>query len=210
MSTNRKTRSDKANPTGFSRMEKFHPFKTLLFFGLVGSRVLFLSVVFLYFISVSRGSIPEGFTLPNAFSISTIFLLLSSYTISGLVASFKSDSFRNMKLALLGTLVLSGLFCVAQIAGWKKLIDAGLFLNTNVGVAYLYIITGLHFLHVVGGMIFLLVLTASVFGKSNNIAKSLLFLTDEYQLTRLQLITIYWHFVDAVWILLFFMFLFSF
>lgn len=181
-----------------------------MFFGLVASTVLFLSVVFLYFISLSGNNTPQNFSFPKAFSVSTIFLLLSSYFISGAISAYKNDSIRDLKIALAGTLIFGTIFCVAQFIGWKKLVDSGLFLNSNVGVAYLYIITGLHLLHVLGGMIYLLVLTSGVFGKSNDIVKSLLYFTDEYQLTRLQLITIYWHFVDALWILLFFMFLFSF
>lgn len=210
MSTNRQTKSGKSNLSGFNRMEKFHPIKTLMFLGLVGSTILFLSVAFLYFMSVSRFTLPDSFILPKAFSVSTILLLLSSYSLSGVVNAFKNDSFRNLKLALVGTLFLGSLFCIAQIMGWKKLIDSGMFLNSNVGVAYLYIISGIHFIHVVGGMIYLLILTVGVFIKSTDMVKSLLFFSDDFQLTKLQLVTIYWHFVDALWILLFLMFLFSF
>lgn len=210
MSTNRQTRSDKTSQSGFSRMEKFHPFKTFLFFGLVGSTVLFLTVSFLYFITISRTYNAPEVTLPKAFSVSTVFLLLSSYSISGVVTAFRNDSLRQIKIALSVTLFLGGMFCISQVIGWKKLIDSGLFLNSHVGVSYLYIITGIHFLHVAGGMLYLMILTAGVFGKSNDIVKSLMYFTDDYQLTRLQLATIYWHFVDALWILLFFMFLFTF
>ena len=147
MSINRQTKSGKSNLSGFNRMEKFHPVKTLMFLGLVGSTILFLSVAFLYFMSVSRFTLPDSFILPKAFSVSTILLLLSSYSLSGVVNAFKNDSFRNLKLALVGTLFLGSLFCIAQIMGWKKLIDSGMFLNSNVGVAYLYIISGIHWLH---------------------------------------------------------------
>ena len=90
------------------------------------------------------------------------------------------------------------------------MINSGYFISTNVGVSYLYVITGMHFLHVTGGMIYLMVMSLRVFGASNDMVKSLMFFSDDYQFTRLQLSTVYWHFIDALWVLLYFMFLFSF
>jgi len=191
-------------------MEKFHPYKTLLFFGLVGSTILFLTMAFIYIITVNRIGSPENFQLPKAFSLSTILMLLSSFSISGAVKAYKNDAMKELKIALSVTLVIGVLFCLSQAWGLKNMIDTGFFISSNVGVAYLYVITGMHFLHVAGGMIYLLIISYSVYNNSGDMVKSLLFFTDEYQLTRLQLATIYWHFVDALWIFLFFMFLFSF
>ena len=210
MSTNKKTKSTDRQLTGFKRMEKFHPFKTLLFFGLTGSTILFFSMAFLYFVTVARSGTPANFELPKAFTVSTIFLLLSSFTISGAVKSFRDDEMSRLKLLLSITLGLGLIFCVSQAIGLKSMIDSGYFISANVGVAYLYVITGMHFLHVMGGMIYLMVITSKVFGSSGDMVRSLLFFTDDYQLTRLQLTTIYWHFVDILWVMLFFMFLFSF
>jgi cytochrome c oxidase subunit 3 len=210
MSTNKKTRSDQSNLTGFKRMEKFHPHKTLLFFALLGSTVLFLSMAFLYVITVSRSGTPDNFQLPKSFSVSTVFILLSSFSIAGAVKAFKKDALQELKISLMATLGFGMFFCLSQAIGLKIMIDSGLFISSNVGVSYLYVITGMHFLHVAGGMIYLLVISYRVFGASGDMVKSLMFLSDDYQYTRLQLSTIYWHFVDALWVILYFMFLFSF
>src|SRR5688572_5269321 len=98
MSANKKTKSTDSQLSGFKRMEKFHPFKTLLFFGLVGSTILFLSMAFLYFVTVIRNGTPVNFQLPKAFTVSTIFLLLSSFAISGAVKSFREDEMGKLKL----------------------------------------------------------------------------------------------------------------
>ncbi len=210
MSTNKKTRSDQSSLSRFKRMEQFHPYKTLLFFGLVGSTVLFLTMAFIYVVTVNKANTPPTFQLPKVFSVSTILLLLSSFSISGAVKAFKNDAMKELKTALFVTLILGTLFCAFQAWGLKKMIDTGFFLSANVEVSYLYVITGMHFLHVAGGMIYLLLIAFKVNHASGDMVKSLLFFTDDYQLTRLQLSTIYWHFVDALWVLLFFMFLFSF
>jgi cytochrome c oxidase subunit 3 len=210
MSTNKKTRSDQSNETGFERMEKFHPHKTLLFFALVGSTVLFLSMSFLYVITVSRSGTPVNFQLPKSFSVSTVFILLSSFSITGAIKAFRNDAMQDLKLSLLITLGFGMCFCLSQAIGLRAMIDSGYFISTNVGVSYLYVITGMHFLHVTGGMIYLIVMSLRVFGASNDMVKSLMFFSDDYQFTRLQLSTVYWHFIDALWVLLYFMFLFSF
>jgi cytochrome c oxidase subunit III len=210
VSINKKTRSDRSNLSGFKRMEKFHPYKTLLFFGLVGSTVLFLTMAFIYIVTINNIGNPDNFQLPKAFSVSTVFLLLSSFAISGVVKAFRNDSMKELKLSLLLTLILGSLFCISQAWGLKKMIDTGFFISSNVGVAYLYAITGMHFLHVAGGMIYLLVISFRVYSNSSDMVKSLMFFSDDSQMTRLQLSTIYWHFIDALWILLFFMFLYSF
>jgi cytochrome c oxidase subunit III len=210
VSANKKTQDDQSRLSGFRRMEKFHPYKTLLFFGLVGSTVLFLTMTFIYVVTVSRIGNPENFQLPKAFSVSTVFLLLSSFSIAGSVRAFKNDAMNDLKLSLFTTIVLGTLFCISQVWGLKNMMDTGFFLSSNVGVIYLYVIAGMHFLHVAGGMIYLLVIFYRVSVNSSDMVKSLMFFTDDYQLTRLQLSTIYWHFIDALWILLFFMFLFSF
>ncbi|MBL7914147.1 MAG: cytochrome c oxidase subunit 3 [Bacteroidia bacterium] len=210
MSTNRKTHTDAKSITDFSRLEKMHPYKTLVFFGLVGSTILFLSMTFLYFVTLSRTQFLPEFHLPKAFSVSTVFLLLSSFSISGILRAYKNDGITEIRNRLAGTLALGVIFCFTQVYGWLKLYESGIFLSSNVGVAYLYVITGMHFLHVVAGLVYIALLTHRVATKKNDVVKSLLYFTDGFQYTRLQLISVYWHFVDVLWVVLFFVFLFSF
>jgi cytochrome c oxidase subunit 3 len=191
-------------------MEKFHPYKTLLFFGLVGSTVLFMTMAFIFVVTVNKAGPPESFQVPKSFSVSTILILVSSFSLAGCVNYFRTDAMKELKLSLIVTVIAGLLFCFSQAWGLKKMIDSGLFNSTNVGVAYLYVITGMHFLHVAGGLLYLTVLTFRAHNSSGDMVKSLLYFSDESQLTRLQLTSIYWHFVDVLWILLFFMFLFSF
>lgn len=210
MSTNRKTQTGRKKLMDFSTIEKFHPYKTFLFFGLVGSTILFLSVSFLYFLTISRGEVPENFRLPKAFSVSTILMLFSSYSISGIMKSFRNDSSKGLKNGLLITLGLSLLFCISQSIGWMQLYNEGFMPDSHVSVTYLYLISGIHFAHVVGGIIYLVYLTGIVFSRSGDFVKSLLFFSDNHQMTKFQLAGAYWHFVDFLWVGLFLMFLFTF
>src|SRR5688572_8358381 len=140
MSTNKKTRSDQSKETGFRRMERFHPHKTLLFFALVGSTVLFLSMSFLYVITISRSGTPIDFQLPKSFSVSTVFILLSSFSITGAIKAFRNDSMQELKMSLVTTLGFGMCFCLSQAIGLKAMINSGYFVSSNVGVSYLYVI----------------------------------------------------------------------
>lgn len=209
MKANRKTDRHLERETGFSGIEKMQPFKTFMFFGLVGSTVLFLSFSFLYFVTISRSGVPENFTFPKIFTVSTVIMLVSSFMISGITKAFRTDSVKNLIIAVSGTLLLGIFFCIAQVSGLYRMYLDGFFINSNVGVSYLYIIAIIHLLHVAGGIIFLSALAYSVVSNTKDAVKSLLYFTDENQLVKLQLAAVYWHFVDALWVLLFIMFLYS-
>lgn len=194
----------------FSRIEKFHPYKTFLFFGLLGSTVVFMSITFLYLASLSKTLPLENFKLPKAFFLSALLLLFSSFSVSKAVNAFKEDSFKNLLISLGATLILGLAVGISQLYGWKKLFDSGFLLQTHARVSYLYLISGIHFLHIFIGLIFLTAMTVSAYFKSKDPVKSLLYFSNEYQLTKIELVVIFWHFVDFLWMGLFLIFLFTF
>ncbi|MBK7853739.1 MAG: cytochrome c oxidase subunit 3 [Bacteroidetes bacterium] len=134
------------------KAQRFHPYKTFLFFALLGSSVIFLAISFLYITTVSKIPDLQNFRLPKAFTLSTILMLFSSYSVSLSLKAFNNDSFNGVVKSLVITLTLTLLFCVSQFFGWKEMYDGGFFISTNLGVSYLYIISGLHLLHVLGGL----------------------------------------------------------
>ncbi len=204
------TKSTRKKLMDFSRIEKFHPYKTFLFFGLLGSTVVFMSITFLYLVSLSKTLPLENFKLPKPFFLSTLLLLFSSFSVGKTVKAFKEDSIKNLLISLCITLALGLAFAVSQVIGWKKLFDSGFLFQTHARVSYLYVISGIHFLHVFLGLIFLITLTVSASLKSKDSVKALLYFSNEYQLTKLELMVIFWHFVDFLWLGLFLIFLFTF
>lgn len=204
-----KTKQTEKSLSGF-RVERFHPYKTILFFGLLGSTVLFLAVSFLYLTTISKSGEFKTFHLPKAFTLSTILMLFSSYTISQTQKAFKEDSFNNLLKYLIITLCLAMFFSVSQLFGWKSMYDSGFFLSTQMGVSYLYIISGLHLLHVAVGICMLIYLSFMAYNRSLDMVDSLLFFSDNNQAVKLELVCVFWHFIDFIWLCLFLMFLFSF
>jgi|CXWJ01.1.fsa_nt_gi cytochrome c oxidase subunit 3 len=187
--------------------QRFHPYKTFLFFGLLASSVIFLAVSFLYITTASNLPDVQNFQLPKAFTLSTLLMLFSSYTISLSLKSFNNDSFNGLIKSLIVTLSLSLLFCVSQFFGWKEMYDSGFFISSNLGVSYLYIISGLHLLHVLGGLGLLIYATYKCYNKSLDMVDSLLFFSNKMEYIKLELLSIFWHFIDVLWLLLFLLFL---
>ncbi|HEX5001094.1 MAG TPA: hypothetical protein VFW78_01250 [Bacteroidia bacterium] len=209
MATYRKTSSHSSESLNLNRASRFHPYKTFLFFTLLGSTVIFLTMAYLFILTVSNVGLPEHFVLPKAFTVSTVLIMLNSFVLFRLSRSFTNDNAFELKAALIASLILTCAFCFSQGIGWMQLFRSGLLPASNNGIAFLYILSGLHLLHVSGGLIYLIVLTQRTFIHTSEIVKSLLFFTDEKNTIRFHLISLYWHFVDGVWVLLFLLFLFT-
>jgi cytochrome c oxidase subunit III len=126
--------------------------------------------------------------------LATIFLLSSSVTIVLAERAFNRDRVSLFKLFWFATIVLGGLFLTMTAVEWRKLIyHDGLTISTNLFGTTFYSLVGLHASHVIVGMcLLLLVFVFSLLG----------FVTIMHR-ERLQMISWYWHFVDAVWIVVF-------
>jgi cytochrome c oxidase subunit III len=124
----------------------------------------------------------------------TICLLSSSLTIH-MAAKFLA---RGITFAFLGlwllTIVLGGLFLYGTAQEWHRLIyERGLTISTNLFGTTYYSLVGLHAFHVTAGLIMLLLVTA--FGLAGRVGVS--------QSGRIAVLSMYWHFVDAVWLVVF-------
>ncbi|MBL7924633.1 MAG: cytochrome c oxidase subunit 3 [Bacteroidia bacterium] len=190
--------------------ERTQPYKAILFFALVGSSVLFLSLVVMFIVWYTHNEPLEQFAFPKSFVLSTLALLFSSYTLSFCHRHYKEDHSNGLLFSLAATLFLSGLFVVLQVYAWKSIYDQGFHLNGNAGITFLYSITGLHFLHTGAGMIYLFYLNLKAFDIWNDPVRSLLYFSNQFEGMRLELFSSYWHFINVIWLFLFLTFLFSF
>ena len=124
----------------------------------------------------------------------TICLLSSSLTIHLAVKSLGSGNTRVFALWWLLTFVLGTLFLAGTAQEWHHLIrDEGLTIQTNLFGTTYYSLVGLHAFHVTVGLLALA--SVSVFGAFGLV-------TREHS-GRLEVLSLYWHFVDAVWVVVF-------
>jgi cytochrome c oxidase subunit III len=126
--------------------------------------------------------------------LATICLLSSSVTIMLAERAFNRDRVGLFKLFWFATIALGFLFLTMTAVEWRRLIyHHGLTISTNLFGTTFYSLVGLHATHVVVGMcLMLLVFVFSLLGYVTIMHRE-----------RLQMISWYWHFVDAIWIVVF-------
>jgi cytochrome c oxidase subunit 3 len=124
----------------------------------------------------------------------TICLLSSSLTIH-FAAKFLARGIQSAFLGLwLLTIALGGLFLYGTAQEWHRLIYVhGLTISTNLFGTTYYSLVGLHGFHVTAGLIMLSIV--AVFALSGRVGVK--------QSGRIEVLAMYWHFVDAVWVVVF-------
>ena len=124
----------------------------------------------------------------------TVCLLSSSLTIH-FAARFLERGRRGAFLLLwLLTIVLGALFLYGTGQEWHRLIyEHGLTISTNLFGTTYYSLVGLHASHVTAGLIMLIIVL--FFGLAGRVGPQ--------QSARVDVLSLYWHFVDAVWVVVF-------
>jgi len=124
----------------------------------------------------------------------TVCLLSSSLTIHFAVKSLKSAKVGVFALWWFLTLALGAIFLAGTAREWRHLIyDEGLTIQTNLFGTTYYSLVGLHAFHVTVGLV--AITTVLLFA-------SLGYVKQEHA-ERVDVLALYWHFVDAVWVVVF-------
>ena len=174
--------------------------KPMLWVSMISMTMMFAGLTSAYVVSRGRADW-VSFDLPRAFYISTALIILSSITFYLSRHFLKQDKKQLTTMLLVTTLALGVSFVFFQFQGFQYLIDAGLFFTgkeSSVSSSFLYVITLLHLLHIAAGLIVLTVVLIQHFKNKYN----------KNNLLGLELGLIFWHFVDLLWIYLFFFFYF--
>ncbi|MCD8443320.1 cytochrome c oxidase subunit 3 [Tenacibaculum finnmarkense] len=174
--------------------------KPMLWISMISMAMFFAGLTSAYVVSQKRDDWVT-FDLPQAFYISTVLIILSSITLIISQLLLKKDNLKASLLFLLATLVLGIGFVWFQYVGFNELRAVGLFFTgpeSTVSTSFVLGITFMHILHLLAGIIVLLVVIYNHFKKKYSSADKLGF----------ELGGIFWHFVDILWIYLFFFFYF--
>lgn len=135
--------------------------------------------------------------VPRVMFGSTALIILSSVSIEIARRKLKRSISASYSRYLLLTTVLGLAFIISQVVAWRQLAQQGIYLASNPYSSFFYLLTGAHAVHLAGGLL----------------AIGLLWLRSRSQLDEPRLIarrqatadavSIYWHFMDALWIYLF-------
>ena len=183
--------------------------KMMLWFGMISITMTFAGLTSAFIISSSRPDWLDSFVLPTWFTISTISIALSSVFFQ--LARIKLDQYvrvslpeniniylqkNNVNIFLGLTILMALIFVISQFLGFGEIISQGYYFTgpeSSVTTSYIYILAFLHLAHLFAGIIVLTVVTT----KFNN---------RKYENNKLgfEMALIFWHFLGALWIYLFF------
>jgi cytochrome c oxidase subunit III len=179
----------------------FHPYNVMLFLLLFAISALFLgtSAAFIY-TRVQSGV--GAVKIPWLFAFNTLVLLASSATMLRAKKAYLNDETRNYQSCLMATIGLTLLFMGLQLAAWSQLFSVNIFPASDNSAGYLYVLSGLHFAHVLAGLPFLALFLLRSKRQMIDPVTVLVYFSDPEKRLRLRLLSIYWHFLDALWVFL--------
>ena len=170
--------------------------------GIVGMCCLIIAEasIFIIFIAAYVYYLGKSLTGPKPHEVlelpifTSICLLSSSATVHFAVSALEHGKRSLATLWLAATVLLGGIFLAGTAHEWYQLIyEHGLTIRTNLFGTTFYSLVGLHASHVIVGLVMLTV--ALIFSLTGG-------LTTRYT-NRLEVLSLYWHFVDAVWVVVF-------
>lgn len=182
---------------------RFHPYNIALTLILFSVTALFFafSAAFIY----TRVQFPDipPISLSPIFFFNTFILMASSWSINWAKNAYIEDNTDDYQKALMVTIAFSIMFMVGQFIGWNDLSSqlGSRFLDSNLS-SYLYLISGLHFVHLVAGLPFLVIFYWVAKKRMKEPVSVLVYFSDPEKQLKLRLLTLYWHFLDALWIYL--------
>jgi len=132
------------------------------------------------------------FNIPYT-SVSTFVLLMSSLTMVLALAGIQKGDIRSFRVWLLATAFLGMTFVGGQVYEFTDFFHKGFTIKTSAYGSSFFMLTGFHGAHVTIGI--LMLLTLYVLSKQGKLPVS--------DSLKVELVGLYWHFVDIVWIIIF-------
>ena len=135
--------------------------------------------------------------MPRVLLVSTALILISSVTLEIGRRSLKRSQPQAYARYVMFTALLGLGFLASQFSAWQQLAAQGIYLSSHPYSSFFYLLTGAHAVHLLGGLLALLFLWL----------RSRRYVSDPIAVAKRQAtadaVTIYWHFMDGLWIYLF-------
>jgi cytochrome c oxidase subunit III len=128
--------------------------------------------------------------VPRILWLNTAILIASSFTMSRSRSRFLARDDAGFRHWWGVTTILGVFFLAGQLLAWRQLVHSGWFLATNPSSSFFYVFTAAHGLHIVGGILALL---SVAYRPLHRLTRA----------TATEVVAMYWHFMDGLWVFLF-------
>lgn len=169
--------------------------RMMLWFAMISMTMMFAGLTSAYVVSKARPDWLTDFRLPAAFHLSTLVILLSSFTFWMAFSMLKRDNTKGVTSYTIITLILAVMFSISQWVGFSNIVADGYYFTgaeSTVTTSFLYVLILTHFAHLIGGIVVLLVVLIRHL-KGVYLNKPLGF----------SLAHTFWHFLGFLWLYLF-------
>ncbi len=171
-----------------------HPYKFLLWLMLISTSMSFAAFTSGYIVRKGEGNWLE-FALPARLYVNSAIIILSSITMQSAYFTARRDNIRLTQILLAITLLLGGVFLVGQSQAWSELVQANVFFagsQSNPAGSFVYVLSGYHAFHIVCALVFV----------TTVLRMALQYKVHSKALLWVELCTIFWHFLGALWLYL--------
>ena len=178
-------------------VEPGNRFRTGAWVVIAGVVMLFTALTSAYIVRSASSNDWRPIAMPKVLWLSTALILISSITIEVSRRSLKQQRAAGYGRWLMITIGLGLAFLASQILAWRQLVRQGVYMASNPYNSFFYLFTAAHGLHLLGGILALGYLLLRTTRKRSTV---------EGELRRVgaaDAATIYWHFMDGLWVALF-------
>ena len=170
--------------------------KMMLWLGIASLFMTFAGLTSAFIVSKSREDWILNFDLPSAFTFSLVLIIISSLTLILARGELLKNNFRATTIYLFITLFLGVSFAISQFIGFNEIIENGYHFTgstSTITTSFIFLIAFVHLVHVLAGI---LVLSFVIISNSKR-------KYSKNNLLGFELASIFWHFIDILWIYLF-------
>ena len=159
--------------------------------------MLFTALTSAYIVRSASGNDWQPIAMPKVLWLSTLLILVSSVTMEISRRSLKQQDNPGYGRWLLITVALGLGFLSSQLVAWRQLVRQGAYMASNPYNSFFYLFTAAHGLHLFGGILALIYLLLRTRRKRETIDGEL------RRVGAADAATVYWHFMDGLWVALF-------
>ena len=172
-------------------------FRTGAWVVIAGIVMLFTALTSAYIVRSASSNDWQPIAMPKVLWLSTALIVISSVTMEISRRSLKRQSDAGYGRWLIITVALGLAFLATQLLAWRQLVRQGVSMASNPFNSFFYLFTAAHGLHLFGGILALGYLLVRTRGKRDTVVGEL------RRVGAADAATIYWHFMDGLWFVLF-------
>ncbi|HEY8185327.1 MAG TPA: cytochrome c oxidase subunit 3 [Pyrinomonadaceae bacterium] len=159
--------------------------------------MMFTALSSAYIVRAASASDWQPLTMPRILLLSTTLILLSSGTLEVARRKWKDLANNDHRQWLLVTLALGIGFLISQLLAWRQLVRRGVYVASNPHSSFFYLLTAAHGVHLLGGLFALGYIALRTRAPREDV-----FAVAKSQ-AGADAVSLYWHFMDLLWLYLF-------